>query len=118
MCYYHAERKSYIFFQFSTFVDFKNLLPSEQVLGELTILCDILQYMIYFIVISYHSTTHIQLYEYLTSSRGFNYSLIVETITLLKYPTVSKTLTMSLLKWIFSTRYHSHWLPESCIITS
>ena len=118
MCNYHEKIKYFLFFQFSTCVDFKNILPSEEVLSELAILCHVLQGLISFIVISYHSTPHSQLHGYLTSPIGFNCSLTVQTITLSEYPKVSETLTMSLLKWIFSTGNCIPWLPESCIMTN
>ena len=89
---YHAEGKYYPFFQFSTFVDFKNILPSEEVFSELSILYDVLQGLISFIVISEHSTPHSQFCGYLTSPRGFNCSLTFQTIIMLKYPIVSETL--------------------------
>ena len=112
------KRKSFLLFQFSTFVDFKNLLPYEEVLSELVILCDVFQGMISFIVISYHSTPHNHLYGYQTSRRGFNYSLTVQTITLMKYPIIYETSTVSMLKCIFSTRYHIPWLLKSCIMNN
>ena len=77
MCNNHAKESLYLFFQSSTFVDIKNLLPSEEVLSELAIICDVLQGPISFIVISYHNTPHRKLYGYVTSPRGFNYSMSV-----------------------------------------
>ena len=69
MCNIMQKENVFFFFQFSTFANFKNLLPFEEVLSELSIVCDVLQDPISFIVISYHNTPHIQLYGYLTSPR-------------------------------------------------
>ena len=65
-----CRNKSLNFLSFLTFVDFKNLLSSEEIISELSILYDVLQGLITFIVISYHNTPHSQLYGYLTSPRG------------------------------------------------